>query len=134
MLYFLPEVFERQFLILKKSFLISKHKKKFGYFQKVEYKPRMVLTFHCLNKLFWWSQNFLQILGLFSVISKVFLDVSLEHFFLTVGQNNFGNKIPLLLFLPEIVTYLLRLWGKEFNGKLHQTLMDHSLLSTVYSC
>ena len=29
-----------------------------------------------------------------SRISKVFLDHYLEQFFLTVGQNNFGNKIP----------------------------------------
>ena len=34
----------------------------------------------------------LQILGLQPRISKVFLD-SLEQFFLTVGQNNVGNKI-----------------------------------------
>ena len=34
--------------------------------------------------------KFLQILGLQPQISR-----SLEHFFLTVGQNNFGNKIPL---------------------------------------
>ena len=25
---------------------------------------------------------------------------SLEHFFLTVDQNNFGNKIPIIIFLP----------------------------------
>ena len=41
--------------------------------------PEIVLTFHCLNKLFKWSQKFW----------------SLEQFFLTVDQNNFGNKIPL---------------------------------------
>ena len=37
----------------------------------------------------------LQILGLQPRISKVF-SRSLEQFFLTVGQNNFGNKIPFL--------------------------------------
>ena len=35
----------------------------------------------------------LQILGLQPRISKVFSQ-SLEQFFLTVGQNNFGNKLP----------------------------------------
>ena len=45
-----------------------------------------VLTFHSLNKL--------QILSLQSRISKVFLDYLLEQFFLTIGKNNFGNKIP----------------------------------------
>ena len=46
--------------------------------------------------------NFLKILGLQPRISKVFLE-SLEQFFLTVGQNNFGNKIPYLnLYLLHI--------------------------------
>ena len=40
------------------------------------------------------SKN-LQILSLQPRISKVFYP-SLEQFFLTVGQNNFGNKIPFL--------------------------------------
>ena len=46
---------------------------------------KIVMTFHCLNKLFYWSPKILQSLGLQPRISKVFL---------TVGQNNFGNKIP----------------------------------------
>ena len=54
--------------------------------------PRIVLTFHCLNKLFQWSQ----ILGLQPPISS--FSRSLEQFFLTVDQNNFGNKIPFLVF------------------------------------
>ena len=37
--------------------------------------------------------KYLKILGLQPRISKVF-SRSLEQFFLTVGQNNFGNKIP----------------------------------------
>ena len=62
----------------------------------------------CYQKLFWpftiWI-NFssdlknLEILGLQPRISKVFFR-SLEQFFLTVGQNNFGNKIPIQS--PEI--------------------------------
>ena len=54
--------------------------------------PKFVLTFHCLNKLFYWSQRFCK----FSAF-KTF-SWSLEQFFLTVGQNNFGNKIPYLEF------------------------------------
>ena len=42
------------------------------------------------------SNLILQILGLHARISKVFLDHQ-NIFFLTVGQSNFGNKIPLLL-------------------------------------
>ena len=38
--------------------------------------------------------KFLQILGLQNRISKVLL-VRWNKFFLTVGQNNFGNKIPI---------------------------------------
>ena len=37
--------------------------------------PKIVLTFHCLNKIF----------------------RSLEQFFLRVGQNNFGSKTPLMI-------------------------------------
>ena len=50
--------------------------------------PEIVLTFHCLNKLFKWSQNFSR---------------SLVQFFLTVGQNNFGDKIP-FLFLSSFLS------------------------------
>ena len=57
----------------------------------------------CYHKLFWsftvWincssDPKILQILGLQPRISKVFQ--SLQQFFLTVGQNNFGSKIPFL--------------------------------------
>ena len=41
----------------------------------------------CYHKLFWP----------FTVLKKSFSQ-SLEQFFLTVGQNNFGNKIPFLIF------------------------------------
>ena len=55
---------------------------------------KIVLTFHYLNKLFKWSQKFCK----FSAFSLEFQNFSwsLEFFFLTVGQNNFGNKIPYL--------------------------------------
>ena len=39
----------------------------------------------------------LKILGLQQSFSR-----SLEQFFLTVGQNNFGNKIPLFNDLPSV--------------------------------
>ena len=53
---------------------------------------KIVLTFHCLNKLFLWSQIFFKFLALnFKTFSR-----SLEQFFLTLGQNNFGNKIQFL--------------------------------------
>ena len=56
----------------------------------------------CYQKLFWTFtvrtncssdlNSFLQFLSLQSRISKI-LSQSLEQFFLTVGQDNFGNKI-----------------------------------------
>ena len=55
--------------------------------------PKNVLTFPCLNK-------FMQILGFQPQIFKTF-SRSLEQFFLTVGQNNFGNKIPLPTLFPN---------------------------------
>ena len=44
--------------------------------------------------------KFFQIMGLQPLISKVFLD-EYNNFFLTLGQNNFGNKISLLEFLKQ---------------------------------
>ena len=52
--------------------------------------PKIVLNFHCLNKLFKLSQSWPSASN-FKSFSR-----SLEHFFLTVGQNNFGSKIPFL--------------------------------------
>ena len=52
---------------------------------------------------------------------------SLEHFFLTVGQNNFGNKIPFLkiLFDPYAI-YLLPLWCKRILLLLNLAFMIHA--------
>ena len=54
---------------------------------------------YCLNKLFQRSQKFRKLL---SSASKIFQ--SLEHFFLPVGQNNFGNKItvPIRIQVTEV--------------------------------
>ena len=51
--------------------------------------PKIVLTFHCLNELFYSNlKNFA-----FSLEFQFFLN-DWNIFFLTVGQSNFGNKIP----------------------------------------
>ena len=64
--------------------------------------PKILLTFHILNKLLYLViSKLLQILGLQTRISKVFSQ-SLEQFFLTVGQNNFCNKIPFILKFPDL--------------------------------
>ena len=56
------------------------------------YVSKIVLTFHSWNKLYAWSQTFWKFLA----FSLEFLNFSRspEQFFLTVVQNNFGNKIP----------------------------------------
>ena len=91
----------------------------------------------CYQKIFWpltvWSllisslvlviSKFLQILGLLPRISKVFF-WSLEQFFLTVGQNNFGNKIPLF---QKIIQQLPRKRPKlpypwRFDKKMWKTM------------
>ena len=54
--------------------------------------PKIVLTFHSLNKLFKWSQRFYQNLA-FSLEFQKFFSI-IRTFFLTVGQNNFGSKMP----------------------------------------
>ena len=57
--------------------------------------PKIVLTFQLLLELIVLViSKFLQILGLQPRIS---FSQTLEQFFLTVCQNNFGNKIPLPL-------------------------------------
>ena len=45
-------------------------------------------------------------MGLQPLISKVFLD-EYNNFFLTLGQNNFGNKIPIILFF-KIFSFRIR--------------------------
>ena len=54
--------------------------------------PEIVLTFHCSSGLKNF-ENSQPSASNFKSFSR-----SLEQFFLTVGQNNFGNKIPILLF------------------------------------
>ena len=44
---------------------------------------------------------------------------SLEQFFLTVGQNNFGNKIPFLQFFCQ--NFILQINRADFNVCLHVT-------------
>ena len=63
---------------------------------------KIVLTFHCFNKLFLpftvltnCSCDFKIFANSWPVASNFkSFSRSLEHFFLTVGQDNFGNKIP----------------------------------------
>jgi len=83
-------LFKRQ-LVLESSFM----------FFRVVYLHRNNLkknTF-CYQKLFLWSQKFCK----FKSFSR-----SLEHFSLTVGQNKFGNKIPVhaLISTGKIVHFL----------------------------
>ena len=52
---------------------------------------RIVLTFYCLNKFFYWSTNIFQILGLQPQTYQ-----KTATFFFTVDQNNFQNKITMI--------------------------------------
>ena len=54
--------------------------------------PKIFLTFHCLNKLFQRSKNFWKFWALSLELQKFFSII--RTIFLTVDQNNFGNKIP----------------------------------------
>ena len=66
--------------------------------------PKIVLTFRCSNKLFYWSQDFCK----FSAAFILKLQAHKNIFFLTERQNNFGNKIPLFDYnmIQVYVTYL----------------------------
>ena len=59
--------------------------------------PEIVLTFHCLNKLFKWSQKICKFSN-FNLEFQKFFSTIRTIFFLTVGQNNFGNKISFFNF------------------------------------
>ena len=59
----------------------------------------------------------LQILGLQPQISKVF-SLSQEQSFLTVGQNNFGNKIPFMNFEKRYLIQSDKNLQKSINKRL----------------
>ena len=79
--------------------------------------PKIVLTFHCLNKLFKLSQKFCK----FSASNFKKNSRSREQFFLTVGQNNFGNKVPFLISEDTIPSGINE---KECKLCLSQTLWE----------
>ena len=55
---------------------------------------KMILTFHCSrNQIVLWSQKFCIFSAFWALNFKSFSQ-SLEQFFVKVGLNNFGNKIP----------------------------------------
>ena len=56
------------------------------------------LTFHCLNKLFLWFQSFCKLSAFTSNFKCFSWSLEQEQLFLTVGQNNFGNKISVSFF------------------------------------
>ena len=91
----------------------------------------------------------LQILGLQPWISKVF-SRSLEQFFLTVGQNNFGKKIPINVqrkiqilspylgwdYRPKCEIRYLTLWctiSKHLNRTLVWIWISFHLINYMYS-
>ena len=57
---------------------------------KIILLPKIV---HCLNELFYWSQIFCKFSAFSLVFQKFSRSLVLEQYFLTVSQNNFGNKI-----------------------------------------
>ena len=62
----------------------------------------------------------LQILGLQTLISKIF-SWSLEHFFLTVGENNFGSK---LLFLHQYSYFSTPVFSQENFSSISHDMND----------
>ena len=74
--------------------------------------------------------NILQIFNLQPQISKVFSQ-SLEQFFHTVGENNFGNKIPFLNF-KNLIFQVLRerfpRFVKVTRGRFSQLMSTKKLL------
>ena len=50
-----------------------------------------------------------------SVLNFIFFSGSLEHFFLTVGQNNFGNKIPIFILACMAFRGCLPAFGSQWD-------------------
>ena len=65
---------------------------------------KIVLTFHCSNKLFLCSKK---------------KSRSLEQFFLTVGQNNFGNKILLWIIMIDRLEFLPQSQSDKWRELTH---------------
>ena len=105
--------FSRRFLITNTFFFNLNHNyyKVLGLRKRTSWKTkpfsRIVLTFHFLKKMLYWSQNFSQTLSIHSQISRVFSIT--WTFFLTVGQNNFGKKTQCCLDLCVLKTFSCRL-------------------------
>ena len=87
------QVFQSQLIFPSFNFNFSDELDQRNLQEKVEqlFCFKIVLTFNCSNKMFQRSQ-----------ISKLFLNHQ-NVFFLTVGQNNFGNKISFLLALERLL-------------------------------
>ena len=94
--------------------------------------------------LFFWSDFFLealvfskilQILGLQPPVSKVFLDHK-NNCFLTVGQNNFGNKILMFIYLlmhyKIVQTYFHITWNMKWFRSQFISLLSGSIYLTWY--
>ena len=65
---------------------------------KKAFVSKIVLTFHCLNKLFFLGCRDLKCFANYRPSASNFkrFSRSEEQFLFTVGQNNFGNKIPIV--------------------------------------
>ena len=66
--------------------------------------PKIVLTFHEFTNCFSDLKTFANSRP--SVSNFKSLSRSLEQFFLTVGQNNFGNKMPLIALFRTYSTFI----------------------------
>ena len=67
------------------------------------------------GKLFYWSQKFCKLSASASNFNS--FSESLEQFFHTVDQNNFGNKIPFLIYLYHVLyTFFFYILGMVSYG------------------
>jgi hypothetical protein len=80
--------------------------------------PKIVLTFHCLNKLSCSSDLKYFADSRPSASNFKSFSQSLEHFFLTVGQNNFGNKIQVFFHYLHHFRNLSHLKRSQFGQRV----------------
>ena len=77
----------------------------------------------CHQKMFWPSTVRINCSG----------DQSLAQFFLTVEQNNFGNKIPLIVLFAKITVFVMKIFWLKKNLKFTIVIEEKNHLNNGIS-
>ena len=120
------------------SNLLCRYEKPSGTSQKSILLPKIVLTFHCLNKfLYVVISNILKILSLHPRISKVFLDhknIFFSQQVRTILVTKYTFSFPSLFFLLTFMEKLCCAWAHKIPLPYFDQHGAPSALQFTYSC